>query len=55
MRHQFIIQKAKQLSAIHNAMELGVLLKTHPATLALLYIHPNYKTYRIPKKMGSID
>jgi RNA-directed DNA polymerase len=52
MKQSVIIQKAKQLSAIKNAGELGVLLKTHPASLALLCLQPHYKTYRIPKKNG---
>ncbi len=52
MKHTIIIQKANQLSTIKNAGELGVLLKTHPASLALLCLQPHYKTYRIPKKNG---
>jgi RNA-directed DNA polymerase len=52
MRHTAILQKAKALSTIKNAGELGMLLKTHPASLALLCLQPHYKTYRIPKKNG---
>jgi RNA-directed DNA polymerase len=52
MKERVIIQKANQLSTIKNAAELGVLLKTHPASLALLCLQPHYKTYRIPKKNG---
>lgn len=52
MRQITIQQKATQLCAIKNAAELAALLKTHPATLALTCLHPQYKTYRIPKKNG---
>jgi RNA-directed DNA polymerase len=52
MRHTAILQKAKALSTIKNAGELAALLKTHPASLALLCLQPHYKTYHIPKKNG---
>jgi len=52
MKQRVIIQKTSQLSTVKNAGELGVLLKTHPATLALLSLHPQYKTYQARKKNG---
>lgn len=52
MKERVIIHKAKQLSAIRNAGDLGVLLKTHPASLALLCLQPHYKTYHIHKGNG---
>jgi RNA-directed DNA polymerase len=52
MRFHEIKNKAAQLSNLKNAGELAVLLKTHPSSLALLGLHPQYKTYNIPKKNG---
>ena len=52
MQHTAIQQKATRLCSIKNVAELAVLLKTHPATLALTCLHPQYKTYHIPKKNG---
>jgi RNA-directed DNA polymerase len=53
MRLQQIIQKATSFRTIKNDMELGVLLKTHPATMALCCLQPQYKIYTLPKKNGS--
>jgi len=52
MKHSVIQQKATRLCGIKHVAELAVLLKTHPTTLALACLHPQYKTYRIPKKNG---
>jgi RNA-directed DNA polymerase len=54
MHQHLIIQKAKQLGTLKNALELGVLLKIHPTTIALCCLQPHYKIYTIPKKNGKL-